>query len=171
MLPGIRVIDLRRNIDERGSFTEILRDDWKELLGEDRPVQANLSISNPGMIRAWHRHERGQSDIFVVLRGALKVCAYNDLGEPNLGELDEVVLSGERLQALIVPGRFWHGTKCVSPRPSETVYFVTRLYDAKSPDEFRRPWNDPTIVPHSINGNPHDVRTGVPWDWNAPPHK
>ena len=171
MLPGVRVIDLKRNVDERGSFTEILRDDWQEFLGNDHPVQANLSVSYPGVIRAWHRHERGQSDVFVVIRGSLKVCAYNDLGGPQNGELDEVVTSGERLQAVIVRGDYWHGTKCVSPVPSETVYFVTRLYDPNSPDELRRPWDDPKVVPSSINGNAKDPRAGRPWNWNAPPHK
>ena len=171
MLPGVKVLDLRRNIVERGSFTEILRDDWKDFLGEERPIQSNFSVSYPGMIRAWHRHERGQHDIFVVTRGALKICAYNDLGDPGNGELDEVVASGDRLQAVMVRGHYWHGTKCVSPVPSETVYFVTRLYDVKSPDELRRPWNDPQIVPVSINGNSKDPRVGRTWDWNASPHK
>jgi len=171
VLPGIRVLDLKRNLDERGSFTEVMREDWRELLGDERAVQANYSVSYPGMIRAWHRHERGQYDIFVVVRGSLKICAYNDLGEPGMGELDEIVAGGERLQAVAVRGHYWHGTKCVSPRPSETIYFVTRLYDAKGPDELRRPWNDPTIVPTSINGSSKDPRVGKMWDWNAPPHK
>ena len=171
MLPGVRVIDLKRNVDERGSFAEIMREDWSELLGAERPVQANFSVSYPGMIRAWHRHERGQHDIFVVVHGSLKVCVFNDLGEPQDGELDEVVASGERLQAVMVRGHYWHGTKCVGPIPSETIYFVTRLYDARSPDELRRPWNDPTIVPATINGNAKDPRVGRVWDWNTPPHK
>ena len=171
MLPGVQVRDLDRHVDERGSFTEILREDWKDLLGEERPVQSNFSVSYPGMIRAWHRHESGQYDLFVVLRGALKICAYNDLDDPQRGELDEIVVSGERLQAVAVRGHYWHGTKCVSPRPSETVYFVTRLYDPARPDELRRPWNDPSIVPASVNGNARDPRVGRAWDWNAPPHK
>ena len=105
MLPRLRVIDLKRNVDERGSFTEVMREDWTDFLGSERPVQANFSVSYPGMIRAWHRHERGQFDIFVVTRGSLKICAYNDLGDPQQGELDEIVTSGERLQAVIVPGQ------------------------------------------------------------------
>lgn len=171
MLPGCRVIDLTRNVDERGSFTEVMREDWAEFLGAERPVQANFSVSFPGVIRAWHRHERGQYDVFVVVRGSLKVCVYNDLGEPQNGELDELVASGDRLQAVMIRGQYWHGTKCVSPTPSETIYFVTRLYDARAPDELRRPWNDPSVVPASINGNSKDARAGRVWDWNAPPHK
>jgi len=29
MLPGVRAYDLRKNVDERGFFAEILRDDWR----------------------------------------------------------------------------------------------------------------------------------------------
>jgi dTDP-4-dehydrorhamnose 3,5-epimerase len=171
VLDGIEVIDLRKNADERGSFTEIMREDWNDFLHGERPVQSNLSISYPGMIRAWHRHTRGQYDIFVVLKGALKICAYNDVEEKNMGELVEIVASGERLQAVKINGKYWHGTKCVSPVPAETVYYVTRLYDRERPDELRRAWNDPAIVPKSINGNVHDPRAGRTWDWNSPPHK
>jgi dTDP-4-dehydrorhamnose 3,5-epimerase len=171
MLAGVKVIDLTRNVDDRGSFTELMREDWADFLGEERPVQANLSVSYPGVIRAWHRHERGQFDIFVVVRGSLKVCAYNDVGLPNKGELDEIVVSGERLQAVLIPGHYWHGTRCVGPTVAETVYFVTRLYDPRKPDELRRPWNDPAVVPTSINGKLDDSRVGRTWDWNAAPHK
>jgi len=167
MLDGIRVFELKSFPDERGFFCEILRQDWKDFLGDEWVVQANLSYSYPGMVRAWHRHLRGQVDYFVVVEGAMKICAYDD----KTGELDEIVSSGHRLQAVRVPGHYWHGTKTVGSKPSLTVYFVTRLYDYKNPDEERRPWNDVTVVPRSINGKIDDPRVNRPWDWFYPPHK
>jgi dTDP-4-dehydrorhamnose 3,5-epimerase len=163
MLPGLKVHDLKKNVDERGFFAEIYREDWKELLGDDRVVQANLSYSYPGMIRAWHRHDRGQVDYFIVLKGALKICAYDDRqGAPTKGQFTEVVASEERLQSVRVPGFYWHGTKAVSDKSTLAVYCVNRMYDAQNPDEERKAWNDSAIV---------DPRTGKPYDWNAPPHK
>jgi dTDP-4-dehydrorhamnose 3,5-epimerase len=163
MLPGVKIQDLKKSVDERGFFAEIMRQDWRELLGDDAIVQANLSYSFPGMIRAWHRHNRGQVDYFIVLRGSIKICVYDDSpGSHTRGQLDEVVVSGERLQVARIPGNYWHGTKTVGGIPSLTVYCVNRLYDAKSPDEDRRPWNDPNIV---------DTRTSKPYDWNKPPHR
>ncbi len=38
MLPGVTTYDLKKNVDERGFFTEILRDDWRELLQDDNIV-------------------------------------------------------------------------------------------------------------------------------------
>ncbi|MGI0053048.1 MAG: dTDP-4-dehydrorhamnose 3,5-epimerase family protein, partial [Thermoplasmata archaeon] len=114
-------------------------------------------------IRAWHRHRRGQVDYFVVLQGAMKICAYDDdPASPTGGALDEVIASAERLQVVRIPGKYWHGTKTVSSEPSLTVYMVNRRYDPKDPDEDRRPWNDPAVV---------DPRRRAPFDWNFPPHK
>ena len=68
MLPGVSVQDINKRIDERGFFAEIVRNDWKDLLRDDKIAQANLSLSHPGMIRAWHRHKRGQVDYLIVAR-------------------------------------------------------------------------------------------------------
>ncbi len=167
MLEGLRVYELKKLPDERGFFCEIFRQDWKEFLGDEWIVQANLSYSYPGMVRAWHRHLRGQTDYFIVVKGAMKICAYDETSKA----LNEVVASEDRLQVVRVPGHYWHGTKTIGDKPSLTVYFVTRLYEYKNPDEERRPWNDPTIVPMEINGKKDDPRVGKPWDWFYPPHK
>ena len=159
MLKGIEVKPLRRFADERGFFTEIMRKDWQLL--DDELVQANFSISYPGMVRAWHRHLRGQVDRFVVLKGALKICAYD--GETE--ELDEIVSAGENLQVVRIPGQYWHGFKVVGDERAYLVYFVNRLYDYEDPDEERRAWNDETIVPKIINGRKDDERCNKPWNW------
>jgi dTDP-4-dehydrorhamnose 3,5-epimerase len=157
------VLDLKKFPDERGFFAEIMREDWQDLVGKEKPVQMNLSRSYPGIIRAWHRHNRGQVDYFIVVKGSLKICAYDDLSDsPTKGQLDEIVASEERLQVVRVDGKYWHGTKTIGVEPSLTVYAVNKLYDYKNPDEERRPWNDPTII---------DPRTNSPFDWNRPPHK
>lgn len=99
MLKGVIVKPLRRFSDERGFFTELMREDWKSLLNEDRFVQANFSVSYPNIIRAWHRHLRGQTDYFIVLKGALKICAYDD----ETKELDEIISTSQDLQIVRIP--------------------------------------------------------------------
>lgn len=167
MLKGIVVKPLERINDERGSFSELIRDDWNDILGEDRPVQSNLSISYPRVIRAWHRHVRGQNDYFIVLRGAVKICVYDE----KTKELDEIVSTGQDPQIVRVPGNYWHGFQVVGNQAASLIYFTTILYNYENPDEKRRPWNDQKITPHSINGKKNDPRTGKPWDWNYPPYK
>jgi len=167
MLKGITLKPLKRACDERGCFTEIMRQDWKDLLGQDQPVQTNSSITYPGIIRAWHRHNRGQTDYFIVLKGALKICAYDE----ETKELDEIISTGLDLQVLRMPGHYWHGFKAVGNETALLIYFTTKLYDYQNPDEERRPWNDPKILPKLINGKKDDPRTGKPWDWDLSPHK
>ena len=162
-LDGIKVFDIQKTPDERGFFTEVARKDWSNLFGEQWITQANLSRSYPGMIRAWHRHARGQVDYFIVLQGAMKIVAFDgNTQSKTFSKLVEIVASEERLQIVRIPGSYWHGTKTVGNEPSLTMYFVSNLYNYDNPDEERRPWDDSSIL---------DPRTQRPYDWNLPPHK
>ena len=166
-LKGVKTQEINVLPDERGFFVEALRQDRKDFLEEDWITQTNISYSYPDMVRAWHKHERGQIDYFLVLEGAMKICAY----EEETGKMVEIIANGKKPALVRIPGKYLHGTKTVSSEPSLTVYFVTRLYDYKSPDEVRVSWNDPKIVPTEINGKKDDSRVGKPWDWFHPPHK
>jgi dTDP-4-dehydrorhamnose 3,5-epimerase len=167
MLKGVTVKPLKRFPDERGFFMEAMRTDWKDLFGEDKIAQANFSYTYPGIIRAWHRHMRGQIDYFLCLKGQIKIGIYDD----KTGELNEVVSSALEMQIVRVPGHYWHGFKAVDVEPSMLLYFTTNLYNPQDPDEERRAWDDPTLVPKIINGKKDDYRVGKVWDWNLPPNK
>jgi dTDP-4-dehydrorhamnose 3,5-epimerase len=172
LIEGVIIKEIKRFFDERGFFSEILRDDWKDLLGNDKILQFNLSYSYPDVVRAWHRHLRGQVDYFICITGAIKVCAYDDRKDSKTyGELDEIVLSGESLKIARIPGILWHGYKALGSKPIKMLYGVNSLYDYNNPDEERRSWKDPTIIPKSINGNTKDPRVGIVWDWNYSPNK
>lgn len=165
-LEGIRSYELNILPDERGFFAEVLRQDWQDFIDE-WIMQVNLSYSYPSTVRAWHKHLRGQVDYFLVIKGAMKICAYDE----ETKKLAEIIGSEDKLILIRIPGHYLHGTKTISSIPSSTVYFTTRLYDYKKPDEERRPWNDPAIIPSEINGFKNDPRVGQPWDWFYPPHK
>lgn len=151
-MKGVKVIDLKKNVDERGFFCEVLRDDWTDLTEGDKIVQASLSMSYPGVVRAWHRHSRGQIDYVIVIKGVVKACAFDE----KTGQLDEIVLGGDKLQVLRIDGKYWHGTKNVGDEPSLTLYVATKLYDYQKPDEERLPPNTEKII---------DPRTRKPYEW------
>ena len=145
MIEGVLIKPLKKLQDERGFFTEVFRNDWNEVYQDQEIKQANLSISYPNIIRAWHRHLRGQIDHFTVIKGAVKICIFDD----ETKELNEIVLTGENPQIVKVPGKYWHGFKVVGNTPAYLLYFVNKLYNYSKPDEERRPWNDQSIIPVS----------------------
>jgi dTDP-4-dehydrorhamnose 3,5-epimerase len=166
-LKGVKTYEIKILPDERGFFAEALRTDWKEFLEDEQITQTNLSYSYPNVVRAWHKHTRGQIDHFLVLNGAMKICAYDE----ETGKMAEIIASSKKPTVVRIPGKYLHGTKTVSNEPSLLIYFVNRVYDYKNPDELRRPWDDQSIVPTEINGKTDDPRVGKPWDWFLPPHK
>jgi dTDP-4-dehydrorhamnose 3,5-epimerase-like enzyme len=94
MIEGLVVEELSKHIDERGFFVELLRDDHRNLLGDDHIVGTSLSYTVPGIIRAWHRHKLDQRDYLVCIGGSIKVCIFDDrLESTTRGELDEIVLA------------------------------------------------------------------------------
>ncbi|UZE92311.1 MAG: dTDP-4-dehydrorhamnose 3,5-epimerase family protein [Methanosarcinales archaeon] len=160
MLPGVKVYDIKKIPDERGFFAELFRVDWGDFLKGDNIAQVNLSMSYPGIIRAWHRHSRGQVDYICVVKGAVMVCAYDDRKTSETkGQLDEIVITSEKPQIVRIPGFYWHGAKCIGNEPSLVLYLVTKLYDYEDPDEERRLWDDSSII---------DPRSGEPYGWNKP---
>jgi dTDP-4-dehydrorhamnose 3,5-epimerase len=166
-LDGVRTYEIKLLPDERGFFSEALRTDWKEFLEDEQVEQINLSYSYPNIIRAWHKHLKGQIDHFLVIHGAMKICAYDE----KTGKMAEIIASAKKPTIVRIPGKYLHGTKTVSNEPSLLVYFVNRLYEYNNPDEFRVAWNDKSIIPTEINGKTNDPRVGKPWDWFRPPHK
>lgn len=162
MLKGIRIKPIARFPDDRGFFCEVMRRDWKDLFEEDVIVQANFSFTYPDIVRAWHRHLRGQVDYFLALKGCIKIGAFDDEAK----EVNEIISSALSLQVVRMPGHYWHGFKALGDEPAMLLYFTTNLFDKAKPDEERRAWNDPTIIPKLINGKKDDPRVGKPWDWN-----
>ena len=167
MLQGIRIKPIIRLPDERGFFCEVMSTNWKDLFEEDTVAQANLSFTYPNIIRAWHRHLRGQIDYFLALKGSIKIGVFDE----KTNELNEIVSSSLNLQVVRVPGHYWHGFKALGDEPAMLLYFTTNLYNPTNPDEERRPWNDQKLIPKIINGKKDDTRVGKPWDWNYQPHK
>lgn len=159
MISGFEKKELKKLVDERGFLIEIMRNDWK--IFDTNIIQSNISLSKPGVIRAWHKHEREQIDYIVVLDGEIKLCVFDE----KTRELDEVVCSSENPELVRIPGSYWHGYKVIGAKPALVVYFFNKLYDYKNPDELRKPFDDLSIIPKIINGSESDDRVEKPWSW------
>ena len=156
MIDGIELKHLQVNADERGSLMEIWRDDWEFCGGEDAPAMSYVSITYPGIVRAWHRHERGQVDYFVVVDGKIKVGVYdNREWSSTQGELDTYIIGEGNKRVIKMPGDCWHGFKALGDERAMLINFPSKLYNYTDPDEERLPYDTDRI----------------PLDWEEPPHE
>ena len=128
-------IPLRRFDDERGWFMELMR-----ASALPKPVrQSNVVFSRRGVIRGLHYHERGQDDLFVCLRGMVRVVVLDrESGESFTEDIGE-----DNSVAIYIPGTLAHGYEALSD--CLFLYHVTEEYDAADPDEHGLCWNDERV--------------------------
>jgi len=132
---GVRVLPLRRFDDPRGWFMELRR----ESLLPDTTVQTNLSFSRAGTVRGLHYHERGQNDLFVCVRGTIRVVGL----DRETGETFSADIGDDNPAGVWMPGHYAHGFEALTD--ALVLYHVTREYDASHPDEHGIPWDDERV--------------------------
>lgn len=142
MIDGVHLKKLVRHSDDRGFFMEVLRDD-DDLL--KRFGQASFSKSYPGVIKAFHYHER-QDDLWFFPAGNAQVVIH-DLrdGSPTKGETEVFYLGEDNPGLLLIPKGVAHGYRVLGLEPAVIMYFTTESYHREDPDELRIAWDDPEI--------------------------
>lgn len=142
MIEGVVVRDLKPIPDERGVLMELLR--------SDDPVfrkfgQAYMTTARFNAVKAWHYHKT-QWDNFSSIVGEVKLVLYDDReGSKTRGEVNEFFLGPHSPKRVTIPPGVWHGFKGIGDGQAVMINVPTELYDYKTPDEVRRPWNDPSI--------------------------
>jgi dTDP-4-dehydrorhamnose 3,5-epimerase len=142
MIQGVQLKPLRRFADDRGYLMELVRADDPFFTEFGQTV---ATLSYPGVIKAFHWHER-QDDYWVVLQGMAQVVLH-DLrdGSPTRGKTDVYYLGEYNPQVLAIPRGVAHGYRVLGAEPALLLYTVTRPYDPANPDEHRIPYDDPGI--------------------------
>jgi len=110
--------------------------------------QINFSVQYPGVIKAWHRHQK-QTDFWICLQGHIKVGIYDE----NQSIAWQTVIGEKNPGVMIIPPPLWHGAATVGPAPASLLYYVTHAYDPNHPDEERRSHE-------SVRGFPWEVQHG-----------
>lgn len=142
MIEGVYLKKLIRHSDDRGFFMEILRDDDNLL---SRFGQASLSKTYPGVIKAFHYHER-QDDLWFFPSGNAQVVLYDLRVESKTkGQTDVYYLGEDNPGLLVIPKGVAHGYRVLGNTPVTIVYFTTESYQREHPDELRLAWDDPEI--------------------------
>ncbi len=134
------VKDLVVHPDDRGRLFEVLRNDDPHF---QKFGQAYVTTTYPGVVKAWHRHQR-QDDYFCVVSGMLKLVMIDDRVEsPSRGAVQEVWLGDYKPRLVIVPRGVWHGWTALGDKEAIVLNLVTERYDHAHPDEER-------LAPHGV---------------------
>jgi len=93
MIDGVAVKSLKVVPDERGRLMEILRCD-EEIF--TKFGQVYMTTTYPGVVKAWHYHEK-QDDFITCVKGMLKLVLFDDRPDsPTRGEINEFFIGDHK---------------------------------------------------------------------------
>lgn len=118
---------LKMNIDDRGSFTEMLR--------SEKCGQVSINISKPGVTKGQHWHHT-KWEFFIVVSG-------HGLIQQRKYGTDEVIefeVSGEKIEAVhMLPGYTHNIINLSETENLVTVMWANEIFDPNRPDTFFEP--------------------------------
>lgn len=120
---------LKMNIDNRGSFTELLK--------SEKCGQVSINISKPGITKGQHWHHT-KWEFFIVVSG------HGLIQERKIGtdEIIEFEVSGEKIEAIhMLPGYTHNIINLSETEDLVTVMWANESFDPKKPDTFPKEVN------------------------------
>jgi dTDP-4-dehydrorhamnose 3,5-epimerase len=144
MIDGVRIIQLRQIVDERGKIMHMLKatDEHFIAFGE-----VYFSCAWPGAVKAWHIHQRMTINN-AVISGRAKLVLYDMRPDsPTNGELQEVFFGEDNYVLVQVPPGIANGYKAYGDKMVILANAATEPHD---PEEM-------------IRIDPFDNE--IPYDW------
>lgn len=121
------VFDYKMNVDQRGSFTELIR-----TLDHG---QVSVNISKPGIKKGEHWHDE-KAEIFIVVHGH-GVIQMRDL---KTGEVEEYEVSGDKIRGVWMKPGWTHNIINLSDTEDlVTIMYATELLNKDRPDTYFEP--------------------------------
>ena len=135
---GVRIRDLPCLTHDRGSLTEIYRQDWWP---HGAACQWNLVTSPAGVLRGIHVHTNG-SEYYALVSGRALV-GYQDIrpGSPTLGQAALIEVGGAGPVSIVAPPGLAHGVYGLEA--FTLLVGTTAMWDPAS--ELGCHWKDPGL--------------------------
>lgn len=136
MIHGLKIVELKAHVDDRGYLIEVLRatDEHFTTFGQ---VYLVGDVAR-GTIRAFHKHEN-MWDYFFISHGSAKFTFRDDRPQSPTYEQMQTVVIGERNPTLIaVPPGVFHGWMALED-DTQMVSIASAVYNRQEPDEVRVP--------------------------------
>ena len=120
------IFDLKMNVDNRGSFTELVH--------TLNCGQVSINISKPGIIKGEHWHNT-KWEQFIVVSGHGLIQLRNE-NDPN-AEIIEYEVSGDKIQSVIMLPGYTHNIINLSDTQDlVTVMYCNEIFNPERPDTF-----------------------------------
>lgn len=116
---------LKMNVDDRGSFTEIIRT-------KDRG-QFSVNISKPHITKGNHWHHT-KNEKFVVVSGK-GVIRFRDMQETD-SEVIEYFVSSDQIEVIDIPTGYTHNIENLGDTDMVTFMWCNECFDPQRPDTF-----------------------------------
>jgi UDP-2-acetamido-2,6-beta-L-arabino-hexul-4-ose reductase len=116
---------LKMNVDDRGSFTEMLR---SNCCG-----QVSINISKPGIVKGEHWHNT-KTEKFCVVSGR-GVIRFRDEREPNMPVIEKFV-SGDKIEVVDVPTGYTHNIENLGDTDMVTIIWCNECFDPGHPETY-----------------------------------
>ena len=121
------VFDLKMNVDNRGSFTELLHN--------PNCGQVSINISKPGITKGEHWHNT-KWEQFIVVKGHGLI----QMRKEGTDEVLEYEVSGDRIQSVIMLPGYTHNIINLSDTEDlVTVMYCNEIFDSNHPDTYFDP--------------------------------
>ncbi len=121
--------DLKMNVDERGSFTELVH--------TLNAGQVSINISKPGITKGQHWHNT-KFEQFIVVKGH-GLIQQRSLNDPS-GKVLEWEVSGDKIQAVhMLPGYTHNIINLSDTEDLVTVMYCNEVFNPERPDTFFEP--------------------------------
>ena len=116
---------LKMNVDERGSFTEIIRTPERG--------QFSVNISKPHITKGnhWH-HTKCEKFIVISGKGAIR---FRKIGDPE-AEVIEYIVSGNKIEVVDIPAGYTHNIENLGETDMVTLMWANERFDPERPDTF-----------------------------------
>jgi len=142
-LHQVNIISLKKVITERGHLMEVQRCDDSHCLDFG---QAYVTMTKPGVVRAWYRHQDQVDQIALVKGGLLLVLFDSREDSPTFQSLQEIRISEDAPALVQIPPGIWHGFQVFGEEETYLLHLNTRPFDFDHPDEERLAPDDPSIL-------------------------
>ena len=120
------IFDLKMNVDNRGSFTELVH--------TLNCGQVSINISKPGITKGEHWHNT-KWEQFIVVSGHGLIQLRNE-NDPN-AEIIEYEVSGDKIQSVIMLPGYTHNIVNLSDTQDlVTVMYCNEIFNPERPDTF-----------------------------------